>query len=215
MKHFLLAGNFSPLDPHLGDGKDGRSHALTGWCIYSQASAIWSNESYASSKLPDAFHTLHLHFILSYFQKPQELGHTSKLLWARRALPYCCSHGPAAAESSTQVPSSTFPIFKHLGGGKTYKGIKGELVGKPSRQYNCCCCQQALTPQVRSGCFHSPPLMVSSLFQFFPLFFSISGADYAAFYLHKHNYLCLLTHTECSVSRGITSVLLDPSDLAS
>lgn len=111
--------------------------------------------------------------------------------------------------------SSTFPIFKHLGGGKKYKEIKGKLVGKPSRQYKCCCCQQALTPQVCSGCFHSPPLMVSSLFQFFFLFFSISGADYAAFYLHKHNYLCLLTHTECSVSRGITSVLLDPSDLAS
>lgn len=63
--------------------------------------------------------------------------------------------------------------------------------------------------------FAQPTLDGFFSFSIFFLFFSVSGADYAGFYLHKHNYLCLLTHTECSVSKGITSVLLDPSDLAS
>lgn len=87
-------------------------------------------------------------------------------------LPWLSSCRAAQPRYCSSSCSFIFPTFKHLVGGEKYKGIKieDELVWKPSRQYNCCCCQQDLTPQVCSRCFHSPPLKVSSLFNFFPFF---------------------------------------------
>lgn len=218
MEHFLLARNFFPLNPHLGDGK---SHALAGWCICSQASGIWWNDGYASSKLPDTLHTPYLHFILSYFQKPQEPGDTSKLLWARRALPTAAPVAQQLQSSSTQV--LFFYLLFHLPHFHAFRA-RGKIQRNKNRGRIGVKTKQTVQLLLLSAGSHStgiqwmfsqPTLNIFFSFSSFFLFSSIWGADYATFYLHKHHYLCLLTYTECSVCGGITSVLLDPSDLAS
>lgn len=113
----------------------------------------------------------------------------------------------AAPMAQQLQSSSTQALFFHLSHFQAFRG-RGKIQRNKNRGWIGVKTKQTVQLLLLwAGChstgmqwmFSQPTLDGLFSFSTFSFFFSISGADYATFYLHKHNYLCLLTHTMFSV----------------